>query len=209
MHDIEAMRAAAGRPSFLASYFVNESLNKHVGLSACMDSVAEKVMRGSVMDLNPHASEQALPKNLSFELRQLLVFSTHRVEKVRDVATRFLNRLITSFPSLMCDPPLVIAILEVLTMMSRACEDEFTDEVCTDCILEKIKISCSKIPSSILCLNFFLKELVSRCGSRIITRCGIRFWHSFKEMLPRGLSLRWLVRQQNFKPPFRSVLLHF
>lgn len=128
LHDLETMRAAAGNPSRLASYFRNESLNKHPALSVCMESVADKVMRGSVTDLNLQASEQSLPKSLSLELQQLLVLSTHRVERVRDVASQFLNRLITSFPSLMCDPPLVIAILEVLTLMSRACEDEFTDE---------------------------------------------------------------------------------
>lgn len=43
MHDVENMRSAAGLPSSLVSYFTNESLNKNVGLSACMDSVAEKV----------------------------------------------------------------------------------------------------------------------------------------------------------------------
>lgn len=91
-------------------------------------------MRGSVADLNSQASEQALPEELSQELRTLLVLSTHRIEKTRDIAFKYLNRLIMSFPSLMCDPPLVLAILEVLTMMSRACEDEFTDEVslCSD-----------------------------------------------------------------------------
>lgn len=29
----------------------------------------------------------------------------------------------------MCDPPLVFAILETLTILRRACEREFTDEV--------------------------------------------------------------------------------
>jgi phosphatidylinositol 4-kinase len=87
------------------------------------------VIRGAVTDLNLQASEQALPKELSGELRELLVLSTHRIEKARDVGFKFLNRLLTSFPSLMCDPPLVLAILEALTLLSRAVEDEFTDEV--------------------------------------------------------------------------------
>jgi len=30
----------------------------------------------------------------------------------------------------MCDPPLVFAILETLTLLGKACENEFTDEVC-------------------------------------------------------------------------------
>jgi phosphatidylinositol 4-kinase A len=146
MHDMESMRAAAGLTSSLVSYFTNDGLNKHNELSGCMESIAEKVrffhiaddfdvksfaqvIRGSINDLNIRASAQALPEVLSAELRTLLVCSTHRVAKARDIASKYLNRLITSFPSLMCDPPLVFAILEVLTLLRRACDNEFTDEV--------------------------------------------------------------------------------
>ena len=74
-------------------------------------------------------AKQALPSGLSMELRALLVAGTHRIPKAREVAARYLNRLITSFPSLMCDPPLVFAILEVLTLLRRATENEYLDEV--------------------------------------------------------------------------------
>ncbi|TRM58568.1 hypothetical protein BD626DRAFT_550606 [Schizophyllum amplum] len=128
MHDMESMRSAIGLVSPLVSYFTNDSLNRHPELSACMDSVAEKVVRGCTADLNISAGRQALPECLPSELRLLLVASTHRVAKARDVASKYLNRLLTSFPSLMCDPPLVFAILDVLTLLRRGCENEFTDE---------------------------------------------------------------------------------
>lgn len=88
------------------------------------------MIRESISELSRLASEQVLPPCLSSELQTLLIFSTHRVAKARDVASKYLNRLITAFPSLMCDPPLVFAILEVLTLLRRACENEFVDEVC-------------------------------------------------------------------------------
>ncbi|KAG5638985.1 hypothetical protein H0H81_008206 [Sphagnurus paluster] len=128
MHDMESMRSASGLTSSLVEYFTNESINKHPGLSACMESVAEKVIRGCINDLNTQASQQMLPVGLSSELRALLIHSTHRVEKAREVASKYLHRLITSFPSLMCDPPLVFAILEVLTLLREACDNEYTDE---------------------------------------------------------------------------------
>jgi phosphatidylinositol 4-kinase len=147
MHDIESMRSAAGLPSSLVSYFTNGSLNRQSGLIACMESIADKVMflpwiscidpshekviRECIGEMNAQASEQALPEHLSEELRKLLVGSTHRISRARDVASKYLNSLITSFPSLMCDPPLVYAILECLTLLRHACENEFTDEVTT------------------------------------------------------------------------------
>lgn len=80
-------------------------------------------------DLNEQASKQALPTSMSAELRALLLCSTHRIPRARDIAAKFLNRLVVSFPSLMCDQPLVFAILEALTLLQQACLNEFVDEV--------------------------------------------------------------------------------
>ncbi|ETW86100.1 hypothetical protein HETIRDRAFT_60199 [Heterobasidion irregulare TC 32-1] len=128
MHDVEIMRAAAGLPSSLLCYFTNKSLNEHLELSTCMHSMAEKIIHDSVMELSLQAREQSLPESLSKELRALLIGSTHRVSKAREVSFKYLHKLITSFPALLCDPPLVFAILEVLTLLRRAGEEEFIDE---------------------------------------------------------------------------------
>ena len=148
MHDMERLRSAAGLPASLVTYFANNGLNKNFGLVQCMEAVAEKVrnltfkrsscakidsvfkvIRECVIDLNGLAAKQALPQALSIELRALLISSTHRIARARDIASKYINRLITSFPSLTCDPPLVFATLEILTLLRRACENEFLDEV--------------------------------------------------------------------------------
>lgn len=53
MHDMETMRSAAGLSSSLVAYFVNNSLNKHGAMSACMDSIAEKVRIASTLLREP------------------------------------------------------------------------------------------------------------------------------------------------------------
>ena len=74
-------------------------------------------------------SRQTLQTGLSDELRVLLTRSTHRINKARDAAFGCLNRLITSFPSLVRNPSLVLATLEVLALLCKACENEHYDEV--------------------------------------------------------------------------------
>jgi len=113
-------------------------------------------MRGSVNALNAKASRQALPIGLSSELVVLLRWSTHRIDKARDIALGYLNRLISSFPSLMCNPSLVFAILEVLTLLRKACENEHYDEVrvtlkvvSTDPFLGLTEFSLTRLTSSI------------------------------------------------------------
>ena len=44
MHDLETLRSSVGLPVSLAYYFVNESVNKHATVSACMAAVVEKVI---------------------------------------------------------------------------------------------------------------------------------------------------------------------
>lgn len=86
-------------------------------------------MQVAIGELSRQVVEHSLPERIYDGLQTLLELSCHRVTKCRDVAARYMNRLITSFPSLMCDPPLVFAILEALTMLRKACEGEFIDEV--------------------------------------------------------------------------------
>ncbi|KIP08776.1 hypothetical protein PHLGIDRAFT_29437 [Phlebiopsis gigantea 11061_1 CR5-6] len=128
MHDMEKLRSAGGLPASLVTYFANNGLNKNLSLVQCMEAVAEKVIRECVIDLNGLAAKQAMPQALSSELRALLISSTHRIARAREIASKYINRLITSFPSLTCDPPLVFATLETLTLLRRACENEYVDE---------------------------------------------------------------------------------
>ncbi|KAH9981001.1 hypothetical protein BGW80DRAFT_1501409 [Lactifluus volemus] len=128
MRDVEGMRAAIGLPSSLVSYFTNSSVNSRAELSTCLESMADKVITDAIQELSYQARTQSLPGELLSELQVLLTCSTHRVAKARAVASKYLDRLITSFPSLMCNPPLVFAILEVMTLLRRSCEGEYVDE---------------------------------------------------------------------------------
>lgn len=129
MHDLETMRARMFLPSSLIWYFVNEGINQNAPLISCMEAISEKIIRDFVNDtITRKIVQHSISPSLSQELRKLLVASTHRISKVREIAMKYLQRLITAFPSLLCDPPFVIATLEVLTLMQRACEGEFTDE---------------------------------------------------------------------------------
>lgn len=88
-----------------------------------------QVITDAVENLSHQARTQSLPGELLDELQVLLISSTHRVAKARAVASKYLDKLITYFPSLMCNPLLVFAILEILTLLRRSCEGQYVDEV--------------------------------------------------------------------------------
>jgi hypothetical protein len=66
---------------------------------------------------------------VSEEVRKMLIASTHRYRRVREVALKHLDAILTSFAALMCDRQIVFVLLEILTLLRRSCEDAYTDEV--------------------------------------------------------------------------------
>lgn len=73
--------------------------------------------------------DHSLDKDVSKELKSLIVLACHRIRSTRDIAFRVLDRLITGFPSLICDSLLVFALLDVLTLLQSACDGRLLDEV--------------------------------------------------------------------------------
>lgn len=63
------------------------------------------------------------------EVREVLLETSHQFAKVRTVATRYANDLFANFPSLLCAEEVVTVLLEMLTVLRRACLAEFVDEV--------------------------------------------------------------------------------
>jgi hypothetical protein len=136
-----------------------------------------------------------MPTSLSGELRCLLVLSTHRIAMARDVASKYLNRLITSFPSLMCDSQLVFAILEALTLLQRACDNEFVDEVGSTRAVPTDFTNSP--PSTTLSTSTIRTEAISPSSSPTAMTAAPRFSCSLSAMLTSGLSWRLVGHQWN------------
>jgi hypothetical protein len=73
--------------------------------------------------------KHSLPPIVADEVCKILVACTHRFRNVRQAALTYAKSIIETFSALMCDRKVVFTLLEILTMMRRSCELQFTDEV--------------------------------------------------------------------------------
>ncbi|KAE8220280.1 hypothetical protein CF319_g6168 [Tilletia indica] len=124
---LENMRSAMGQPSMVLWYFVNDGLNSSV-LVGSLEDIADKVMVNFIQHLSAQINDHALDPRVSFEVKNLLLGSCHRVAKVRQVSRSFLDKLVGALPSLLCDPDIVTTMLEMLTLLRQSCECEHRDE---------------------------------------------------------------------------------
>ncbi|UZJ55413.1 hypothetical protein CBS101457_004733 [Exobasidium rhododendri] len=127
IYNLECMRSSMGMPSMILWYFVNEGLNTSA-LVGSMEAIADKVIGSYIEDLAGQTNDHALEPRVTSEVKNLLLGCCHRVEKVRNVSRRFLDRLITAYPSLLCDSEVVVCMLEMLTLLRQGCEGQYKDE---------------------------------------------------------------------------------
>lgn len=82
-----------------------------------------------IMAFQQQAIRHSLDKSVYIEIREILVSCTHRSERARSVALRYMQGLVTAFPTVICHYETVATILEILTLCRRACEGQYEDEV--------------------------------------------------------------------------------
>lgn len=126
-HDLEIRRIKQDRPSVILQYFGNSSLNDSELLSPLI-AISDKLLKVFLTRLQGQVLTHSMPSVVPEEIRKLLVGATHRFERMRIVATRYLNDTLTTFSALMCDRKIVFTLLEILTLLRRSCEDEFNEE---------------------------------------------------------------------------------
>jgi phosphatidylinositol 4-kinase len=69
-----------------------------------------------------------MPDEVPDEVCKILVACTHRYRKVREVALLYARQILETFSALMCDREVVFTLLEILTLLRRSCELQYTDE---------------------------------------------------------------------------------
>ncbi|PWN24131.1 hypothetical protein BCV69DRAFT_280033 [Microstroma glucosiphilum] len=127
IYHLECTRSAMGRPSMILWYFVNQGLNTS-SLLGSMKAIADEVTTSFISDLSPQVRAHSVDPRVSMEIQNLLLGSCHRVEQVRLVSRKILDRLFAAFPSLVCDQDVVCTLLEMLTLLRRGCEGQYRDE---------------------------------------------------------------------------------
>ena len=187
IYDLEDARTLRCRPSGLLYYFCNESINQSI-LAGCLDAIAQKVRdktcygdKANGLQISSaflkHMSRQvvvhSLPPNVPEEVCKILVGCTHRFRKVREIALSYARQILETFSGLMCDRQVVFTLLEILTLMRRSCEMQYTDEV------RPLTRRWLMYDSIRRCTNSHQTRWTSRSSSRMIMRCGTRSPHNY------------------------------
>ncbi|KAK8853241.1 hypothetical protein IAR55_003943 [Kwoniella newhampshirensis] len=127
IYDLEEARTLRSRPSVLLHYFCNESINTSP-LVGCLEAIAQKISSNFLKQLSRQVVIHSLPATVAGEVCTILVACTHRMRKVREIALSYARQLLETFSALLCDRQVVFTLLEILTLMRRSCEMQYTDE---------------------------------------------------------------------------------
>ncbi|RXK35906.1 phosphatidylinositol 4-kinase [Tremella mesenterica] len=127
IYDLENLRTLRYRPSVLLQYFSNESVNNSL-LHSPLEALGNKIISNFLKQLSKQVVLHSLPHIVSDEVCEILKACTHRFRKVREMALKYARGVLETFSALMCDKKVVWTLLEILTLMRRSCELQYTDE---------------------------------------------------------------------------------
>ncbi|KAG0309234.1 phosphatidylinositol-4- kinase [Dissophora globulifera] len=129
VYHVETMRSRQGNCSHILNYFMNTGVNDG-GLSVCLESIADQVVNVFISETQTSVMAHALSDDAREQVRNLVLGCAHRLKRVSSLATKWVHRIISSFPQLICDQVLLVLVLEVSELLWLSCENELTDEYC-------------------------------------------------------------------------------
>lgn len=136
---LESLRASGGSISPFFSYLsvpvltnspTTTSTSREPALADALKSVGDKVLSTYSHHLSQQVTSHSLDPRAYSEVREVLLACVNqRSQGGRETALRWLDNVLSSFPSLVCDLEVVTVMLELMTTVRKACLAEFTDEV--------------------------------------------------------------------------------
>ncbi|GAA5861639.1 hypothetical protein JCM8547_000691 [Rhodosporidiobolus lusitaniae] len=125
---LETLRAQSGSLSPFFAYLAVPALNGGDATGEALKSVGERVLATYQAHLSAAVTSHALEPGAYKEVREILLCTADAKQRTRETALRYLDNLLSSFPSLVCDLGVVSVMLEMLTVVRRACASEYLDE---------------------------------------------------------------------------------
>ncbi|KAG0096965.1 phosphatidylinositol-4- kinase [Podila epicladia] len=148
VYHVETMRSRQGNCSFVLKYFMNSGVND-TGLSNCLEAIADQVINVFMSESQTKVLAHSLDDSVRQQVRNLVIACTHRLKKVSTLSNKWVQRMIVTFPQLMCDKALLTLVLELSELLWLSCENEMTDEYCPNYTFTSPKVGVTiNVPDS-------------------------------------------------------------
>jgi phosphatidylinositol 4-kinase A len=125
---VEKLRSQSGRCSLALDYFDDANLKKS-DVSGILKTIVDHVLKTFLDLLRVGSFDPPVTRLGQRELRELLIRCCDPVPTVQHLAQRCCDRLIATFPALLCYEGTTYVLLELLTLLWEGCLTQETDLV--------------------------------------------------------------------------------
>lgn len=125
---VETLRAQSGYPATILAYFHNDGVASSP-LGSCLGAIADYVNGAYRIHLNGQVGDHRLDPAVYTELKKVIVECCSPSNQVRSTAIRYMSTIVHHFRSILCNAAVITCLLEALTLLRRACEASYDDEV--------------------------------------------------------------------------------
>lgn len=127
LYKLENIRSANCRPATLLTYFAVDSFSD-ASSTECVKGISDLLTKTFISEWITQSKSQSIELGLLDQIKQLLIGTCHRLEIVRTVAFRFVDRVLTAIPDLISKSTIIYSVLELLSLLHQSCTNHMEFE---------------------------------------------------------------------------------
>ncbi|KMU92298.1 hypothetical protein CIHG_09983 [Coccidioides immitis H538.4] len=124
---LESLRASSGDFTKILTYFLDPALNSP-DIVNCMRAVVDKIVTLYLERFVSSNSAKFSAPYISQQLADTFVACCHRIQSIQQVASAAAAKIISKYPSSLCEKKSLFTLLDLLTLLWSSCLDEELDE---------------------------------------------------------------------------------
>jgi len=131
IYQLESMRMDQLDITYIFQYILNEATNNS-GITAAMDTLADRILDIYLEKQEVNIGTREFTENIEKQIGFIVTNASHRLKRIRNFSRRFLNKIVTRFPSVLMNKKTLYLMLNILIALTSSMPIKSSEKLFTD-----------------------------------------------------------------------------
>jgi len=131
VHQLESMRMDKLDITYIFQYILNEATNNS-GITLAMDALSNKILDIYLKKQEATIGTREFTENIEKQIGFIVTNASHRLRRIRSFSRRFLEKIVTKFPSVLMNKNTLYLMLNILIALTSSMSIKSSEKLFTD-----------------------------------------------------------------------------
>ncbi|ORX86288.1 hypothetical protein BCR32DRAFT_290137 [Anaeromyces robustus] len=131
IYQLESMRMDKLDITYIFQYILNEATNNS-GITFAMDTLADKILDIYLKKQEVNIGTREFTENIEKQIGFIVTNASHRLKRIRNFSRRFLEKIVTRFPSVLMNKKTLYLMLNILIALTSSMSIKSSEKLFID-----------------------------------------------------------------------------